>query len=52
MARKKKTPGQKAWDTMRDRYTDEEISDRASDAAHKGWETRRANERKKKRKKR
>lgn len=52
MARKKNlTPAQKAWKTMRERYTDEEITERASAAAHKAWETRRANERKSKRKK-
>lgn len=47
--KKKKTPAQKAWETMRERYTEEEISDRAREAAYKAWETRRANERKSKR---
>lgn len=51
MAKKKKelTPAQKAWETMRERYTEEEISDRAREAAHKAWETRRKNERRAKR---
>ena len=49
MAKRKKmrTPAEKAWDTMRERYTEEEISDRARDAAYKAWETRRTNARKK-----
>lgn len=32
----------KAWVTMRKTYTPEEISERASKAARKGWERRRA----------
>ena len=43
---KKKTPAQKAWETMRERYTDEQISERQREAAKKAWETRRANARK------
>jgi hypothetical protein len=45
---KTKSPAQKAWDTMRERYTEEEISDRQRDAAFKAWETRRENARKRK----
>ncbi len=32
----------RAWETMRERYTEEEISERQREAAHKAWETRRA----------
>ena len=52
MVRKKKeTPAEKAWVTMRERYTPEEISDRQREAAYKAWETRRKNARKAARKK-
>ncbi len=41
------TPSKKAWRTMRKRYTEQEISERASAAANKAWETIRANKAKK-----
>lgn len=48
MAKKKKklSAAEKAWKTMRKRYTKEEISERQSAAAHKAWETRRKNAKK------
>lgn len=42
----RKSAANKAWETMRERYTDEEISDRQREAAYKAWETRRRNARK------
>lgn len=46
-AKKMKSPAEKAWETQRERYTEEEISDRQREAAHKAWETRRKNAKKK-----
>jgi hypothetical protein len=36
------TRSQKAWETMRERYSEEEISERQREAAFKAWETIRA----------